>query len=1442
MTRIKFILAMLVAMLAGVSSFAQPAQVAGGGQTIQNGKLYGSLNGQGYAIYNILLPITGPGVTTNADLSLYITGGTNSGGNFVIDGIYIITNSNGKLTVGPLVITNNYAAAFTLQGAMNGTTGSFTGSLGEASISDTGPAQIGGQLTVQGVTDLVGALTAVGANFSGTVAANAEAITQGITAGSAAISTNVTIGGTLVVTGAITGPVPLTDLQAGGATVNQILSFNGTSWVPITTSGGGTVLNVGYTGDGIIFQTAVPGSPITVNGTFIPQLLPQIAGSVLAGPVNGSPATPTFQTAPGISLANATGLPTSALPNPLTVLQSNAVFVGTETFTNKTAANGVQAHLGANSGALAIRGSGANTNTLSVESGVGAQWIQDWSVITATTSNNVATLDTNANLTLKNGGKIFASIPATNIDASMGVWTLTNCYHDCQYATNGSMLSGGTNLFGGPFTAADVGKQFVCDVNSSQFAGTIISYLGPNTVGTSITAGTTVTNRFLGWTHDDSATINSQITNALSNGCHTIAVPPGAYGLLTWTTLPYGAGSAAIALPFTNCDLFVNGEQTLKFMGLQTPQALPQLSVSFPQPLATNGAIFCCPTNPPSAANACLIGCPVAPNTLSYGFDGLKLILQDLTFRMAPNPGCSCIKAKGLSSLELHGTVVVDSGTPVPYAAAASTPQAYGIYFPQLNNWGKNISDFTYVEGFYTGYFVTEHVTANYMFGECNHTCAEFGTSYHANYIARMLCQGTGYVLYDSASLNETYIGELDVEEDETLVTGLNFVNVLFDQGSNLRGGAGMVNLSVGPNQWGTVTNSSGCANFNMPNVLPALTGINVGQYSALTVTTNFTLSNSAANTLAAFNASQQLVSGPASAPGCLANDGSGNYSWITVPGSPGAAVVNVKNPPYNAKGDGVTDDTVAISNACVKNPNGVIYIPGGTNLFCIRPASIYLTNGNQIMVGDGNSILSNTATSGTGTFMVYATNASVFHMNFWSGTYTNINGLEHCSMGIPEVIDCHFFNLSNAVFAVGTNSILAAPGGQLSHALYSEITASNCYYGFHLDQSNAVEYCRVYHFDFHSNVVGIFNETAANVDFVGGITENNSLYNLWIHPSTTVSGGAFASRAHSLYEGLLINHGGQWVQIDNNASNVVINSCVMAGPVNNGNSVVVSGYNDKFQNCWFEGGQFVWSVGTGNVLENCTVASDTGVLSTTWLQEGTALGGVTLRNNLATGLTSGVGTAVGSAWLPEQNATDVTLAINASGLIGFTGSFNSNLTSLLGGPTVYSSTGGGVVILSPNGTVTNATNLSILGSVTNINGATLLFPASGNFSGTNWLATNQYTYWWTNTAYNQAATSVFTNKNGTATAYFVSVSMFESCRTNPALTYSFTNATLVFTNSGTAVGVAYVSATNGVTPVGLTSVPITVSANGSVGGSVIYTGSSTNTMSAVVQITVTEP
>lgn len=136
----------------------------------------------------------------------------------------------------------------------------------------------------------------------------------------------------------VTGSLPIT--SSGGTTPNIAVNNATASTVgvvqpdntTITISGGvisatstGTVTSVGLTMDGVVFNSIVSGSPVTTSGTLAPALLTQTKSTVLAGPLSGSAATPTFRalasadlptTVIGFDIGN--GDPTTTQPNIIT--------------------------------------------------------------------------------------------------------------------------------------------------------------------------------------------------------------------------------------------------------------------------------------------------------------------------------------------------------------------------------------------------------------------------------------------------------------------------------------------------------------------------------------------------------------------------------------------------------------------------------------------------------------------------------------------------------------------------------------------------------------------------------------------------------------------------------------------------------------------------------------------------------------------------------------------------------------------------------------------------------------------------------------------------------------------------------------------------------------------------------------------------------------------
>ncbi|MGA2988538.1 MAG: hypothetical protein ABSG32_32655, partial [Terriglobia bacterium] len=95
-------------------------------------------------------------------------------------------------------------------------------------------------------------------------------------------------------TGFTSATIPIATVVTTATAISSVTDVR-TLFVSNGASSSGTVTSVGMTGDGIIFSSAVSGSPTTSSGMLAPQLLTQTANKVLAGPGSGPASTPTFR-------------------------------------------------------------------------------------------------------------------------------------------------------------------------------------------------------------------------------------------------------------------------------------------------------------------------------------------------------------------------------------------------------------------------------------------------------------------------------------------------------------------------------------------------------------------------------------------------------------------------------------------------------------------------------------------------------------------------------------------------------------------------------------------------------------------------------------------------------------------------------------------------------------------------------------------------------------------------------------------------------------------------------------------------------------------------------------------------------------------------------------------------------------------------------------------
>jgi hypothetical protein len=104
---------------------------------------------------------------------------------------------------------------------------------------------------------------------------------------------NPTFTGTMTITGLGTGALKATSGVIGlvSGSAGDCVHVDGSS----AACTAGAVVSVGMTGDNVIYNTSVTGSPVTNTGTLVPSLKTQTANTILSGPTTGSPAIPTFR-------------------------------------------------------------------------------------------------------------------------------------------------------------------------------------------------------------------------------------------------------------------------------------------------------------------------------------------------------------------------------------------------------------------------------------------------------------------------------------------------------------------------------------------------------------------------------------------------------------------------------------------------------------------------------------------------------------------------------------------------------------------------------------------------------------------------------------------------------------------------------------------------------------------------------------------------------------------------------------------------------------------------------------------------------------------------------------------------------------------------------------------------------------------------------------------
>jgi hypothetical protein len=242
-----------------------------------------------------------------------------------------------------------------------------------------------------------------------------------------------------------------------------------------------------------------------------------------------------------------------------------------------------------------------------------------------------------------------------------------------------------------------------------------------------------------------------------------------------------------------------------------------------------------------------------------------------------------------------------------------------------------------------------------------------------------------------------------------------------------------------------------------------------------------------------------------------------GDNTWQTISSSGGAtnSIVDVTQPPINATGDGVTDDTAAIQSGLDLGARD-FYFPSGKSFIV---STLYPTNGSYLF---GGGVLKK-KTGTVGYIMDAGTNIVK-----WSGLRWNGNGegtnytsatvgpvkaiYAYGGFGKTEILFNEFVNFNGeAIVMDGVNNATTRP----NYALIMGNYGTNNQTGIRLASTNRSEYIEVIGNNMRRGYFGIY-DGSANISVVGNNFSDNE-YGAYIKPSN--------GRSHSVYTGNTINH-----------------------------------------------------------------------------------------------------------------------------------------------------------------------------------------------------------------------------------------------------------------------------------------------------------------------------